>query len=111
MRIFLDDVRNPLPMHGEVVVVRDAPTAIALVKTGLVTWISFDHDLGTDLTGYDVAKLIEELVYLGEIRCPQWQVHSANPVGVRNIKSAMRSAEDMQTEHDFRAQGLRQIEE
>ena len=93
MRIFLDDVRNPTPDLGEVIVVRDAKTALDLVKTGLVTWISFDHDLGTELTGYSVAMLIEEMVFMEEIKCPEWRIHSANPVGRQKIAMAMQAAE------------------
>jgi len=93
MRIFLDDVRIPSDNLGKVIVVRDAQTAMDLVRTGNVTWISFDHDLGTDLTGYDVAMLIEELVFMGNIRCPEWHIHSANPVGRERIRAAMRGAE------------------
>lgn len=102
MRIFLDDVRDPSPYLGEVIVVRDAKSAMDLVSTGLVTWISFDHDLGTELTGYDVAMLIEELVFMGDIRCPEWDIHSANPVGRERIRMAMLGAEafDKQGDHN-----------
>lgn len=93
MKIFLDDVRDPVPTMGDVIVVRDAQSAMDLIRTGVVTWISFDHDLGTDLTGYDVAMLIEELVFLGDIACPEWHIHSANPVGRERIKMAMLGAE------------------
>ena len=93
MRIFLDDIRLPSDNLGEVIVVRDAKTAMDLVNTGKVTWISFDHDLGTDLTGYDVAMLIEEMVFMGDIRCPDWDIHSANPVGRERIRIAMTAAE------------------
>lgn len=93
MRIFLDDIRLPSDNLGEVIVVRDAQSAMNLIKTGKVTWISFDHDLGTELTGYDVATLIEELVFMGDIRCPEWDIHSANPVGRERIRIAMLGAE------------------
>lgn len=93
MRIFLDDIRMPTSDLGEVLIIRDAKTAMDLVKTGNVTFISFDHDLGTELSGYDVAMLIEELVFMGDIRCPKWAIHSANPVGRERIRMAMRSAE------------------
>jgi hypothetical protein len=93
MRIFLDDIRLPSDNLGEVIVVRDAKTAMDLVKTGKVIWISFDHDLGTELTGYDVAMLIEEMVFMGDIRCPEWDIHSANPVGRERIRIAMLAAE------------------
>lgn len=93
MRVYLDDVRIPRnPENWRIV--RTAEEALSLVRTGLVSYISFDHDLGTELTGYDVAKEIEELVFAGKINCPQWNIHSANPVGARAIKAAMESAEE-----------------
>lgn len=44
-------------------------------------FISFDHDLGSDLTGYDVAKYIVD----NEIQLTGFTVHSMNPVGAKNI--------------------------
>lgn len=88
--IFLDDLRDPPP---DATLCRTAQAAIRLIESGVVTRISFGHDLGTELTGYDVAKRIEQLVAEGKIAMPRWQVHSANPVGRANIEAAMRSAE------------------
>ena len=44
-------------------------------------FISFDHDLGSGLTGYDAAKYIVE----NEHRLDGFSVHSMNPVGAQNI--------------------------
>lgn len=93
MNLFLDDIRNP-PAAGWTLV-RTAEDAIKILRTGIVTWISFDHDLGTELTGYDVAKEIEGLVYSEKIKCPRWLIHSRNPVGAKNIQHAMESAWSM----------------
>lgn len=90
MFVFLDDVRDA-PIGA--VLCRTAEEALALIESGKVSRISFDHDLGTELTGYDVAKRIEEMVATGQIAMPRWQVHSANPVGRMNIEAAMHSAE------------------
>ena len=38
-------------------------------------------------------KRIEELAYAGEIHPMVWRVHSANPVGRKNLTAAMESAE------------------
>jgi hypothetical protein len=91
MKIYLDDERTPKSEGWNIV--RDAETAIKLLKSGVVTEISLDHDLGTELTGYDVATAIEELVFFKKIKCPKWNVHSANPVGQKNITLAMKRAE------------------
>jgi hypothetical protein len=90
MFVFLDDVRNA---PSGAVLCRTAGEALALIESGKVGTISLDHDLGTKLTGYDVAKRIEEMVASGKIAMLRWQVHSANPVGRMNIEAAMWSAE------------------
>ena len=55
--------------------------AIKLLKTGQVTNLSLDHDLGDDKrgTGYDVVLWIEEAVATGVFVPPRIVVHSANP--------------------------------
>ena len=91
LRVWLDDVR-PMPDDFDCHV-RTAQDAIALLKAGRVGCISLDHDLGEgDVgTGYDVASFIEECAFNG-IRPPQCQIHSANPVGVQNMRRAIDSA-------------------
>jgi len=101
MRLYLDDVR-PTPRHvwydSEVAYTHSPKTAdeaIALLKTGMVEFISFDHDLGPAEagTGHDVAKWIEEQAYTNpDFTVPDWYVHSGNPVGAGNIQRAMLSA-------------------
>ena len=90
MFIFLDDIRIPPP---GAILCRTAEEAMKLLETGEVDYISFDHDLGLGLSGYDVAKYIEQLVFEGSIQCPRWTIHSANPVGRNNIEAAMKAAE------------------
>lgn len=96
MRIFLDDVRYPSTFDWQII--RKASTCIDIfwIYGHYITEISFDHDLGDDVdgTGYDVAKWIEKQCYLGNMKCPKWSVHSANPVGRKNIESAMKNAEN-----------------
>ena len=94
MKIYLDDLRDPKTDGWTIV--RSASKCIDLIKKNRnsIKMISFDHDLGDDEdgTGYDVAKWIEAECYFG-MKCPKWNIHSANPVGEKNIKSAMESAE------------------
>jgi len=94
IRLFLDDMRNPKEygLH-DVVWVKTYKDAIEQLKTGDVSWMSFDNDLGEEKTGYDVAKYIEENVFHENLKCPEWQIHSANPKGRQNIEMAMKSAE------------------
>lgn len=95
MKIFLDDIRNP--KTNDWVIVRNYKDCIELInlltyKDELFEEISMDHDLGEEHTGYDVAKYIESLCYHG-MKCPKWNIHSANTVGSENIKRAMENAE------------------
>jgi hypothetical protein len=100
MNIWLDDERRPNPniipasnnCSYKWTWIRDAKKCIDAINTGNVRIISLDHDLGGELTGYDVAKHIEKLCYEGKIRCPVWTVHSKNIIGTQNIKAAMINA-------------------
>jgi hypothetical protein len=96
MRLWLDDIRDPPQEPYDNwfpwLICRTAEEAIRLLEQKLVTSISFDHDLGEGLTGYDVAKWIEQAAANLEIGPVEWTVHSANPVGRANIEAAMRSA-------------------
>jgi hypothetical protein len=91
MRVYLDDLRS-LPADFDVVV-RTAAEALALLQEGRVTFLSLDHDLGTEETGYTVAKWIEQAAFAGTLAPLGWAVHSANPVGRGNIESALRNAD------------------
>lgn len=64
--------------------------AIALtIAKGVPCFISFDHDLGEndDATAY-IHWLIEHHY---NALIPQYQIHSANPIGAMNIRSLMES--------------------
>lgn len=77
MKIFLDDERAT-PDGWMRVYWPDE--AIDWLKTGQVTEISLDHDLGDDErgTGYDVVLWIEEAVATQNFMPPKMMVHSAN---------------------------------
>ncbi|MHA2043235.1 MAG: cyclic-phosphate processing receiver domain-containing protein [Candidatus Thorarchaeota archaeon] len=103
IKIWLDDERDPTKdfiknnfgSHGDETWVKTAKEAIDLLSQDNVVSISLDHDLGPPEagSGHDVAKWIEEAAFNGEIKPLQWRVHSANPVGARNISQALSSAE------------------
>lgn len=99
MKLFLDDLRFPTDDSWSIV--RDAENAISFLAMGVVEEISFDHDLGEPaMTGYDVAKYIEEEVFYGRMKLPKWKIHSANPVGEANIKACMLKAEEYARQSD-----------
>lgn len=89
-RIWLDDVR-PMP-EGFNFWYDNPHELLELVKTGDVSHISFDHDLGSLDSGYWLAMQIESLAFYKKIAPISWDIHSANPVGRKNIEQAMQSA-------------------
>ena len=83
MRIFLDDERQP---PDNTWLRLNWPTeVIEYLKTGKVTELSLDHDLGDifqvpERTGYDVVLWMEEAVNTTDFIPPKIKIHSANPV-------------------------------
>jgi len=94
MKMYLDDIR--IPSDPSFIIVRSFSEAVSFVmKNGVPSFISFDHDLGMKdgellETGYDFAKWLVENDLNGVIKIPEdfsFNVHSANPVGAKNIES------------------------
>lgn len=52
-----------------------------------ISYISFEHDLGEDMSGYDCCKLLVGYDADYQILADDFEfnVHSANPVGKQNI--------------------------
>lgn len=89
--LFIDDIRFPTRWHniGEnannITVARSYKEAIDCLDN-TYDIVSFDHDLGEEKTGYDIAKYMIEngiRVNIGIV------VHTANPVGAFNIIQLM----------------------
>jgi hypothetical protein len=98
MKIYLDDIRNA--PDDTWTVCRTAEEASDLLKLmgEAVEEMSFDHDLGYErTTGYDLACWMERDASEGrwDRVPPKLQVHSANPVGRKNIQAAIDSIERM----------------
>ena len=93
MKIWLDDKR-PMP-EGYDFWAKTGEQAIHALSVFYVDKISFDHDLGKGKDGYEVAKYIELLAAIGDFDPPEWEVHSANPVGRKRINMAMLGAESL----------------
>lgn len=90
MKVWLDDER-PMPPEFDIWL-RTADSAIRILRVGGITRISLDHDLGEKLTGYDVAKFIEEAAYKKTLAPMEVTIHSANAVGRKNMEVAIRRA-------------------
>src|ERR1700741_3674384 len=104
VKIFLDDVRPSDIDPRRTIVIRTFHEAVNLfARLGLsqIEYISFDHDLGMaddaeyPKTGHDLAKWIVLTEMDGKHeRLPphfRFRVHSANPVGARNIRMYLRN--------------------
>lgn len=92
MKVFLDDVRSP--PDDSWIRTLSANETIECLKTGQVTNLSLDHDLGDESiygTGYDVLLWIEQSVYMSSFQPPIIRVHSANPVARARMFAAIRS--------------------
>ena len=96
MKVYLDDQRDA-PNGWKLV--RSAKEAIEYLKSGRVTEISLDHDLGDDAagTGYDVIQWIEQAVIENGFIPPKIHIHTANvsarvkmQLGVRKIIQLVR---------------------
>ena len=106
--LWLDDERDPdhpriKEAFGSIagmLWVRTADAAIQRLKSGQVRSISFDHDLGTGPTGYDVAKWVEERSFSGELSRIVWTVHSLNVRGAKSIRQAMMNADRFWSQHE-----------
>ncbi len=101
-KMFIDDERSPsfLEKFGftrseyvDMVVVRSSQNAIqTIVKHGMPSFISFDHDLGGGDTGREVVKWLTESLLDDRIKLPvdfDFFVHSQNPVGAKWIADTM----------------------
>ena len=92
MKLFLDDIRDPIIKNGWLIC-RSFDEAVATVLgNGFPEYISFDHDLGEGKSGFDFAKwLVDYDLDTGMM--PEkfsFYVHSSNPVGKANIEGLLR---------------------
>ena len=95
MRIFLDDERFPKVEEFDIITRSYESFEYLLRVLGIrkISYISFDHDLGEGLTGYDCTKLLVQYDIDNNILSPDFtfNVHSANPVGATNMRKFMEN--------------------
>jgi len=94
MKLWIDDIR--VPPDDEWVWVKNYDDARRYITINWyeITDISLDHDLGENSkTGYDILVYIEGYLATGGRTCPwiTFNVHSANPVGCKNMEAAIQS--------------------
>jgi len=101
VELWLDDERDPNDpfiqdeFHARpgMTWVKTVPEAKEILKTGNVTYLLFDNDLGLPEEGKDLAKWIDEEAFYKRLPRLMWTVHSQNPAATREIIMAMKSAE------------------
>jgi hypothetical protein len=103
-KLYLDDTRTPSTTDW--VIVRTYEEFISYIETnGLPYYVSFDHDLAQisykdgvesfeyyETTGYDCAKWLVDYCIRNNKSLPEFNVHSANPVGSENINKYLFNA-------------------
>lgn len=90
MNLFLDDVR--LSPSQNYVPARSSDEAIDIIRIlGWPRFMSLDHDLGGDDTAMVFLRRLVDEVWDGITDPPDYIVHSANPVGTKNIIAFMES--------------------
>lgn len=94
MTMYIDDIREPKKDYDWIV--RSSNVAIDIItRYGCPNFISFDHDLGGEDTAMRVVKwLIEMDLDMSGTFIPynfEWNVHSANPVGTKNINGYLNA--------------------
>jgi hypothetical protein len=87
VRIWIDDLR---PAPKGYIWCKTYNQAISTLEyhiwcEGGIEEVCFDHDLGEDKSGYDIAKYMVE----NQIWTKGFSVHSMNPVGRQNIISLL----------------------
>ena len=102
-KLFLDDERMPSKACGDYIIARNSYDAIWMIENyGMPTTIAFDHDLGGQDTAMTVVRYITEWI-LNDKQLPNnfsYTVHSQNPVGAENIRSAMNTILDFYREQE-----------
>lgn len=98
--LYIDDVRNPFDdikiktmdlSEYDLVWIKSYDEVIQFLQTEWPDIIDFDHDLGTEQTGYDIAKYIVNICLDKNYKLPEFYCHSANPCGKENILSLLQN--------------------
>lgn len=98
MKLWIDDLR-PAPENWKWIKNSQEFAAyeiLGMICSGMVEEISFDHDLGEESAsnGYQLCCLIEEFIAKNMLpieNVPKIHIHTANPVGRKNLQAAIDS--------------------
>ena len=93
--LYVDDIRDLPVCYEGWDIARTYEEAIVLLTAHKYDRVSLDHDIaswddtGREMTGYDIALWLADRKFHGEYVPPHLCVHSANPVGVKNIQGVI----------------------
>ena len=93
--LYVDDIRDLPSIYEGWDVARTYNDAIILLAVNEYDNISLDHDIasfredGREMTGYDIALYLAARKNENKYVPPHINVHSANPVGVKNIQGVI----------------------
>jgi len=97
MKIFIDDIRDA--PDDSWILFRDTPTALSFIKANIkeITEISFDHDMGDEMTTRSIALWLEESAWTSGSQYDfVTRIHSANPIGRKWLKAALEHCSNYQ---------------
>jgi hypothetical protein len=112
--LYLDDMRTPRGnYYHNWIIVRSYQEFVDWIESnGLPEFITLDHDLCdeaiyadwnvvsyddlTEKTGYCAARWLVDYCLDNNLNCPEFTVHSANPVGAENILCLLNAFRDTQ---------------
>ena len=100
--LYLDDIRNPKDGRNWVIARTVEEAQEMVTENGCPKEVSLDHDLGEGLDGYAFVKWLVEKD-LDDSIIPfdfKWNVHSANPVGAKNMDSMLSSYMNMKRKNE-----------
>ena len=96
--LWVDDLRgvpNSYIGEYEIIIARDYDEAVSHLHRFRFDVICLDHDLGGGPTGYDLCKYI----VAKHIYCPEYRIHTSNPVGRRNMTELLEHYTDAIIRH------------
>lgn len=101
MKLFIDDIREAPDQSWILYRSYYEAFSFACDFGDFITEISLDHDMGeNEPTGYDFLCRIEGIIYQQRkfLRKCKFTIHSANPVGRKNMEAAINSIERFRKE-------------
>lgn len=91
--LYLDDEREPKTQRDWVIVRSWDAFVEVILEKGIPSYMSLDHDLGEEKSGYDCVKWFIDHCIEKDVKPSEVEIHAhtANPVGRDNIVGYVES--------------------